>query len=299
MDDVLIIGAGPAGLAAALQLQRFGLNPRLLEGARPGGLLWNANRVENYPGFPGGISGSDLATLFLNQTKHIFITPELVIELTWNSGVFNAKTSNSDFQARAAVVASGTKPRPLSGFSIPDSLSKRVVYEVTSLMGETRKRMVIVGSGDAAFDYALTLSRENSVIILNRSDREKCLPLLFDKARTSQNINYRSNTEITSLKPGVERGMIVECSSPDGLIKLEADFLIGAVGREPQLGFIAPSLAEQTVELEKLGILHFAGDVKNGMCRQTAVAAGDGIRAAMLIHQRLMENANETDRIHR
>jgi len=93
--------------------------------------------------------------------------------------------------------------------------------------------------------------------------------------------------------------MLVECSSPEKTIKFQADVLIGAIGREPQLDFVSPSLMQRSADLEKMGILHFVGDVKNGMCRQTAIAVGDGIRAGMLIHQRFMENANEVDRIQR
>lgn len=299
MDDVLIIGAGPAGLAAALQLVRYDLRPRLLEKSRPGGLLWNANRVDNYPGFPGGISGPDLARAFLEQAKHIQITHEPVLDLTWQDGVFCAKTPFAVQTAQAAIIASGTKPRLLTGFTIPDSLRGQVVYEIAGLLESAGARIVIVGGGDAAFDYAINLSAKNSVIILNRTDQVKCLPRLFDQARACQNITYRPNNEILRLESGLDGGMVVECSSPEEMIKLQADVLIGAIGREPQLDFISPSLMELSADLEKMGILHFAGDVKNGMFRQTAIAVGDGIRAGMLIHQRLMENVNEADRIHR
>lgn len=299
MDDVLIIGAGPAGLAAALQLRRYGIRPRLLEGSRPGGLLWNANRVENYPGFSGGISGPDLVRAFLDQTEHIQITREPVLDLTWQDGVFYAKTSASVYPAKMAVIASGTKPCPLTGFTIPDTLCGQVVYEVAGLLDSAGAKMVIVGGGDAAFDYAINMSAKNSVIILNRTDQVKCLPQLFAQAQACQNITYRPNTEIIRLESDPAGGMVVECSSPKKTIKLQADILIGAIGREPQLDFVSPSLMEQSADLEKMGILHFAGDVKNGMFRQTAIAVGDGIRAGMLIHQRLLENANEADRIHR
>lgn len=299
MDDVLIVGAGPAGLAAALQLGRYGIRPRLLEGSRPGGLLWNANRVENYPGFPGGISGPDLVRAFLDQTEHIQITREPVLELTWQDGVFKAATPFGGYQAGTAVIASGTKPNPLTGISIPETLHSQVIYEIAALLDEAGKTMTIIGSGDAAFDYALNLARKNSVIILNRSDQVKCLPQLFDQAQTCQRITYRPNSAVTRIDSDTAGGMFVECSSPDGSYRLQTDFLIGAVGREPQLDFLSRTLEERTAELEKLGILHFAGDVKNGMCRQTAIAVGDGIRAAMLIHQRLMENAHESDRFHR
>lgn len=76
MNDVLVIGAGPAGLAAALQLQRFRLTTRLFERSRPGGLLWNANRVENYPGFYNGVTGSGAGTSLSLSTPSICTSPK-------------------------------------------------------------------------------------------------------------------------------------------------------------------------------------------------------------------------------
>lgn len=299
VEDVLIIGSGPAGLAAAMQLQRYGLIPRLFEHSRPGGLLWNANRVENYPGFPGGISGSDLARTFLKQMEGLKITHESVVELTWKEGVFHAKTPHNTYQARVAVIASGTRPRALTGFIIPQELLANVVYEVVNLLESAGKRMVIVGGGDAAFDYAINMARKNSVIILNRNEQVKCLPRLLDQALTCQNITYRPSTAVIKVDVCPEGGMVVECSSPCGMMEFPADYLVGAIGREPQMDFVSASLMERSADFEKMGILHFVGDVKNGMFRQVALAVGDGIRAGMLIYQTLKENADESNRLYR
>jgi thioredoxin reductase (NADPH) len=295
IDDVLIIGAGPAGLAVALQLQRYQIVPRLFERSRPGGLLWNANLVENYPGFMGGIHGPDLARLLFNQLGECKVTQTTVTELAWEDNLFHAKTLAGIYQARVAVIASGTKPRLLTSFNIPDQLRSHVVYEVADLIGVSGKRMVIVGSGDAAFDYAINMARKNSVIILNRGEQVKCLPRLWERAQACQNISYRPGTAITGLAGCPEGGMTVECSSPHGQIDLQADFLIGAIGREPQLDFVSASVLEKSAALEKMGILHFVGDVKNGIFRQTAIAVGDGIRAGMRIHQVVKESAHESD----
>lgn len=289
VEDVIIVGAGPAGLAAALQLRRYGRGVRLFEGARPGGLLWNANRVENYPGFPGGVTGPDLVRAFLAQVAacDVTVTPETVLELTWQDGLFRARTPAGIYRGRAAVVASGTRSRPLTGFTIPEALRKRVAYEVAGLLDLIGKQVVIVGAGDAAFDYALNLGRQNSVIILNRGDQVKCLPLLWERARACPAITYRPGTAVVRLAVRPESGMTVECSSPRGPLALPADHLIGAVGRDPHPDFVSASLLGQSSELEHRGILHFVGDVKNGIFRQTAIAVGDGIRAGMRIAQAL------------
>lgn len=295
MDDVLIIGAGPAGLAVTLQLKRYGVIPRLFERSRPGGLLWNANLVENYPGFPGGISGPDLVHTFLEQIGGVKITREPVTGLTWEDNLFHAETPAGIYPARTAVIASGTKPCLLTGFTIPGELRERVVYEVADLLGVAGKKILIAGSGDAAFDYAINLSRKNTVIILNRGERVRCLPILWERAQACQNLSYRPGTAITRLVSCPEVGMIVECSSPQGQTEYQADYLVGAIGREPQLDFVSASVLERSAVLEKMGILHFAGDVTNGIFRQVTIAVGDGIRAAMRIHQSIKENAYESD----
>jgi hypothetical protein len=93
--------------------------------------------------------------------------------------------------------------------------------------------------------------------------------------------------------------MTVECSSPHGPVDFHADILVGAIGREPQLDFVSASVLERSTELEKMGILHYSGDVKNGIFRQTAIAVGDGIRAGMRIYQIVKENADESHRLDR
>ncbi len=299
MDDILIIGAGPAGMAAAIQLKRYGLIPRLFEKSQPGGLLWNANWIENYPGFPKGISGTELAGIFIEQIKPIMVTHEQVVELSWKKGLFNAITPNSHYQAKLVVIASGTKPKILTGFSINNEMAKNIVYDLRLIKEQSRKKIIIVGSGDIAFDYALNLAKENSVIILNHSDQTKCLKRLQDQAEDHQNIEYCPQTRIEKVEKSLEGEMIVECSSPFGLKIFRSDYIVGAIGRDPQIDFISSSVKKCAAEYEKKGILHFVGDVKNGLFRQAAIAVGDGIRAGMLIHQKVEENEHESNCIHR
>ncbi|MCS7010612.1 MAG: NAD(P)/FAD-dependent oxidoreductase [Anaerolineales bacterium] len=295
-EDVVIIGAGPAGLTAAIQLRRYGLRPRLFEARRPGGLLWNANLVENYPGFPGGIPGPALARLFLEQATAVGveITLEAVTTLDWTGSLFRLQTSCGVTEARAAIVATGTRPRPLTGFDTPEELQDRIAYEVADWPALQGERIVIIGGGDAAFDYALNLARQNFVIILNRSAQVKCLPLLWERASACRNIAYYANTVVQRLLPRPDGRMTVECFSPQGMLTLTADRLLGAIGREPQKDFLAPTLQREAPVLEACGLLYFVGDLKNGLFRQTAIAAGDGLRAAMHLYSRLQEMTDES-----
>ena len=295
---VAIIGAGPAGLATALQLQRYGVEALLLEGGQVGGLLHNANWVENYPGFPGGISGPELVRLFITQAEQIGVrvTHEQALSLDYRGdpslsrrgeGLFSIHTAEHLYQARRVVIASGTRPVPLSSVSIPKELEDRFFYEVYPLLGAAGWRIAILGAGDAAFDYALNLQQRNTVTILNRSDQVSCLPLLWDRASAEAKIDYRPNTSLLRVFTTPEGRFGLECATPNGQEKIYADALLAAIGREARLDFISPALRPQLADLESHGLLYRAGDVKNGLYRQTAIAVGDGIIAAMKIYQSL------------
>lgn len=290
---VAIIGCGPAGLSAAIQLKRYGVSFILLERAEAGGLLRNANLVENYPGFPDGIRGSELVARFLDQMERLSIRAiqAEVIDLSYEDGIFQLVTSGGNLQAHCVVIASGTKPRIFSDISIPPHLQPRVYYEVHPLATSAGQRIAIVGAGDAAFDYALNLARQNDIFILNRSDQPSCLPLLWQRASVISGITYYENTHITKIESHPSGGMSLQCASPRGELHIQANYLVGALGRSPQLDFLQPPFMEAAGALEKQGVLYWIGDVKNGIFRQTSIAVGDGILAAMKIYRHVKETS--------
>ena len=291
IEDVAIIGAGPAGLAAALQLKRFGITPLLLERACIGGLLRNANRVANYPGFPTGVSGPGLVRLFEEQARlaSVEVIYDEVLELTYGAGLFQVQTKQRLHHSRIVVIASGTRPITFPHDQVPADTLGRIYYDVDPLREIARKRIVIVGAGDAAFDYALNLSKRNHVTILNRSGRIRCLQLLWKGAITSPFITYLPNTNISRVSRESDDGLALECETPGGNLRVYAHYLIGALGREPQLGFVTANLRKQFAQLQINDFLHVIGDAKNGFFRQTAIAVGDGILAGMKIYHRLKE----------
>lgn len=288
---VIIIGAGPAGLSAAIQLKRYGIETVVLEKGPPGGLLRNAHLVENYPGFPGGIKGTVLVRRMLNQAKMIGveIVPGEVMRLDYAKPVFVVETRNSHITAQIVVVATGTKPRTLNGLDIQTKALPRIYYEVHPLRRVRGKTIAIIGSGDAAFDYGLSLATENRVIILNRSTKLKCLKLLWQRASLNSHINYYPNTEIRTIYSTPDEQVLIKSEGPDGERIFQIDFVIVAIGRDPGLDFVSDRLWNTRDILEKEGRLYFIGDVKNSIYRQTSIAVGDGVFAAMKIYENEVE----------
>jgi thioredoxin reductase (NADPH) len=283
VEDVIIIGGGPAGISCAVQLARCGIKPIILEKGNLGGLLVNANLLENYPGFPKGISGLELTKLLKEQLKEqkINVFFEEVLELTPGEECLEITTNKNSFNARFAVVASGTRPKKFSDCFIPDELNPKIFYEVYPLRTLRNKTVAIVGVGDAAFDYALSLKKQNEVIILNRKETTNCIPILLERVEKSVNISYKKNIKIQKIEPS-KHAIMLKCVTPEGKISIEADYLLFATGREPCLDFLSPEIKDERIYL--------AGDVKNAIFRQTAIAAGDGIKTAMEIYNKIKED---------
>lgn len=274
-EQVIIIGAGPAGIACAVQLSRYGIDPILLEKETLGGLVKNAWRMDNYPGFPDGISGPDMAELLGRHVKRFNIrcSYDEVVKASFTDGAFHLETASGNISCSYMVVATGTRPKALTT-TIPEHYHDRVLREVYSVRGISGRTIDIAGAGDAAFDYAMTLASGNSVHIHNRGTQVKCVPALFDLAMRHPNIVYHENSEPL----------------------FSSEYTIFATGREAALQVLEGMSVEKRGELEQYGRLYVIGDVKNGMLRQTSIAAGDGLRAAMAIVEKIrLDEGNKQD----
>jgi thioredoxin reductase len=288
-SKVLIIGAGPAGIAAAIQLRRYGIDFLLIEKDSIGGLLINANLIENYPGFPKGISGQSMIKLYETQLLHfdIHTIRDDIHSIDWNGNYFTAQGSEM-YECDYLVIATGTQPEILNLPVTNEYLNKYLFYEVKNLRDMSGNKIAVIGSGDAAFDYALTLAKNNKLDIYMRGKASKAIPSLIDKVKDNPAIDIIIQSQLNRIEIVNER-VKAECENYGVVVSHTFDYMLAAIGRKPDL----PRLNfEITEHLGKK--MFFIGDVKNDLYRQATIASADGIRAAMMIYGLIMEK-NESN----
>jgi thioredoxin reductase (NADPH) len=273
--DIAVVGAGPAGLMAAMQAKRLGVRIALLEKNRPGGQALAAHLVENFPGVAPGISGKDLIQRFIDQVKScgIEIRHEAVVSISKSGDSFALRTDEGELHARAVIVASGLTPRRLEVPGEAELSGKYIFsYEDVDSLPCRGKTALVIGSGDAAFDQALSLSKFASrVSIAMRSGHPKCLPMLLSRARLA-GIEILAGHDVRAFRSSGGR-LSVEFSSGR---RMEVDLADVCIGKEKGLDFIDKNLLGSDVPG-----LFFAGDCKRDGSRHISMACGDGIAAAV------------------
>lgn len=266
--DCIIVGAGPAGVAAAMQLQRLGISPVIVECRRIGGCLWNARRIENYAGWPRGVTGEGFARALAQQLtlRHLRVLRECALTIRRAGKVIVVRTDRGVLRAQSVIVATGTQPKTAR---IPGEAAaarrKRLFYDQQSIVGPRGRRVLVIGGGDIACDYALALrDRGHQPLLLARSAL-RCNAALTREIR-ARHIARRMRVTFRAIRCDA-RGVAVVYVNGES----RGDVVVVAVGRAPDL----PSGARHT-----RGVF-IAGDVRGGRSRQTQIAAGDGVRAAL------------------
>jgi len=290
INEVTIIGAGPAGIAAAIYLQRAELNPILMEKNEPGGLLRHAYLVENYPSFPEGISGCTLAEQFVKQLHMVgaSITKSGVKHVHHHDDKFHIETDQGCLVSSTIIISTGTIPKKLE---IPGSTSiegTRLFYEPQSILlkeNGVKKRILVIGGGDIAFDYTLTLLNwRHEVTIISRS-KLTCLSLLQERVIKNGAVIHTICVPEEIVEHSED--ILFRCRRNEHIEEIPFDFIVVACGRVPNISFLSSTLKkcfDTASDFPKTSLpgLYFAGDVIRGTHRQTGIAVGDGIHAAMM-----------------
>ncbi len=273
-------------MTCAIQLDRYKLPVCLFEKRKPGGLLLNANWVENFPAFPSGISGAHLSEKMKDhffQSECVYYNEE-VFSVSFNGEIFTICSKKRKIQSRFLVVASGTKPGMFSEGGVSAEEQKHIFYEIDSIQDLKEQKIGIIGGGDAAYDYALNLSRFNSVILFQRSINACCLPVLEERVQNNPEITIMRGFNIQSLRRVNNAAWrITGFDNKNRTAERMFDYCIAAIGRKPNLDCLNGFSESEKDDALRLKRLYFAGDVKNANFRQAVIAAGDGMRTAMEI----------------
>jgi thioredoxin reductase (NADPH) len=327
--DLTIVGAGPAGLAAAVYAASEGLRAVAIESVAPGGQAGTTSMIENYLGFPQGISGSELATRATSQARRFgaeVLLARRLADITRDGPGYVAKLSDgATVRSRALLLATGVAWRRLEVPGIDQLLGSGIYYGAGPSEAVTCSgcRVAIVGGGNSAGQAVIRFSRyaAHVALLVRGSSLESSMSqYLINQITKLDNVEVRTNTEVVGLESDSHLRAL-RISSVGSIARLPAEALFVCIGGEPrtkaaaQVGValdragyvrtgaeLIPSadaldgwgLSRQPLPLEtNLPGLFAAGDVRSGSIKRCAAAIGEGSMAVALVHQRLAEVARE------
>ncbi len=294
MEQVVILGSGPAGLTAAIYAARSQLSPLVLTGPMLGGQAATTSDIENYPGFPDGIGGMALMQLMQQQAQRFGARVEMdeVVEVNLRQHPFILKTYGATYKANTLIIATGVSPRLLD---VPgeDRLKGRGVSYCATCDGFLYKDriVVVVGGGDSAVEEALYLTRfASKVYIVHRRDQLRAQKIVQERAFKNNKIEFKWDSVVTEIL-GTDHvsGVRIRNVRTGEELLLEAQGVFTYIGNVPNTQLFTGQL-----ELDELGYIitdrrmhtsvpgvFAAGDVQERTLKQVATAVGSGAIAAM------------------
>jgi len=300
--DVVIIGGGPAGLTAGLYTSRARLRSLLLERGIFGGQIANTEHVENFPGFPDGVSGFELGQLMYQQAeKHGLqtVAAEVTgIEVSEKSKV--VKTTEGDYVASAVIIAGGAERNKLGVPGEEGLLGKGVSYCATCDGAFFREQVVaVVGGGDSAIEEAILLTRfVSKVYVIHRRSQLRASKLHQERAFSNAKIEFMWDSVVEEIVgPDKVQGLVVRNVKTGEVTTLDVSGVFVYVGLHPETDYLKGLLplddegripTNQRMETEMPGVFA-AGDIRSNSPRQAITAAGEGATAAIAAEKFLAE----------
>ena len=294
--DAAVIGAGPAGITAALYLVRSGVSVALIENGAPGGQVLSTADIENYPGFPKGVKGWELADLFdahLAEYPVTRVRGEVASVAPAEGKLFRiALADGESLDAKAVVVCTGAKHRDLGAPGEDKFRGRGVSYCAVCDGNFYRGRdVVVVGGGNSALEETLYLSRiVNKVYLVHRRDAFRGAKVYEDKIRETSNIELVTKSVIDEIRGGMAGmdSVIVRNVESGDIRTIEAEGLFVYVGMAPVSSFVPEEVTKDAAGFivtdaemcTSVPGIFAAGDIRAKRCRQVSTAVGDGATAA-------------------
>lgn len=300
--DMVIIGGGPAGLTAGIYASRALMNVVLFERGAYGGQMLTTAHLENYPGFPDGIGGFELADLMHKQAEafELPIQYRSIDKIEKKGNLFTLASDSEEIRTKTIVFATGATPNKL-GVPGEEKLTGRGVSYCATCDGALYrdKAVAVIGGGDSAVEEALFLTRFASrVHIVHRRDRLRAVPLTAERALTNDRVKMEWNTKLTEIRGEDEvKELILEDVQTGDTRPLPVDGVFIYVGITPLTNCVADLvdldesgyvLTDKTMTSSVPG-LYAAGDVRSESIRQVSSAVGDGATAAFNAYKYLEE----------
>jgi len=302
IENVVIIGSGPAGYTAALYASRANLNPLLIEGYQSGGLLMLTSDVENYPGFPEGILGPDLMALFRKQaarfgTRYV---QKNATAVDFKSSPLKVFIDKEEIHSKAVIIATGAATKWL-GLESEKRLLGKGVSSCATCDGAFFKgaKLVVVGGGDSAVEEATFLTKFAShVTLVHRRDTLRASKIMQDRATKNPKVSFVWNSVVEEiLGENSVTGVNIKNIQTKQAQKLDCEGVFIAIGHEPNTGFLKGQIEldakgyivqtnRPTTQTSVPGVFA-AGDVHDILYRQAVTAAGSGCQAAIDVEKYL------------
>lgn len=295
IQDIVIIGGGPAGFTAGLYAARARLKVVLVEKLGFGGQLLTYEQVDNYPGFPEGVSAFGLSELISAQALKFGLqtrSGEVVgIDLK-DEQIKTVELSDGPLRARTVVIASGAAPNKLGVKGETELTGRGVSYcAVCDAPFFREQDVAIVGGGDTAIEEALYLTKfAKRVYVVHRRDRLRATQVIQEKAFENEKITFLFNTTVREIMAGAQgvEGLLLEDKETGGTKELAVNGVFVFVGLHPTTSFVPPQIkkdslgfiiTDQEMATSVSGVFA-AGDVRVKELRQIVTAVGDGATAA-------------------
>jgi thioredoxin reductase (NADPH) len=298
VEELIIIGGGPAGYTAALYASRANLEPLVIEGFQWGGQLQNTTDVENYPGYPEGIMGPEMMQQFRAQAERFgtrFITDNVDrVELT-DGEIQSVWVGDDEYRAKSVILSMGAEPRrlgvpgerELSGMGV----STCGVCDGAFFKGE---KVIVIGGGDSAMEDSIFISKYASELtIVNRRDEFRASKIMLERAQERENINFKTPYVAEEFVAG-ENGKLAKVRlrnvDSDEIEEIDVGGAFVAIGHLPQSDLIAGqvdtdengyALIQNGSTRTNLGGVFAVGDLVDHTYRQAVTAAGTGCMGAL------------------